>query len=157
MRFAKFTSFPHFIHIIFIFVSHFGPRDVNSNPKPIFLSYSWSYFINIIFRFLYMLGLGPLSIPQCLKNKLLVRATQHIGTHGLLPQLATSRNRLLQVATDRHGLHRLLQPATTRHSPPGFQAPQSLVFGSSKPKSMKLGLSQSLNGSLGLHLLGSLY
>jgi hypothetical protein len=39
-------------------------------PKVIFLSYSWSLFFHIIFILLYMPGLGPLSIPQSLKEML---------------------------------------------------------------------------------------
>ena len=37
-------------------------------PKVIFLSYAWSYNFHIIFRFLHIPGLGPLSIPQSKKH-----------------------------------------------------------------------------------------
>ena len=68
MWFLSFTLFSHFIHIIFIFLSHVWARDPDPPSKVIFLSYSWSYFIHIIFILLNMPGLGPLSIPQSWKN-----------------------------------------------------------------------------------------
>ena len=46
----------------------FGLGTQTRTPKVIFLSYSWSYFFHIIFLFVYIPGLGPLSIPQSLKT-----------------------------------------------------------------------------------------
>ena len=61
----------HVCHMLFILFSYFynmfGLGTQIRAPKIIFLSYSWSYYFHIIFIFLDMPGLAPLSIPQSLK------------------------------------------------------------------------------------------
>ena len=64
-------SVSHYFHILFILFSYvyhiFGLETQIRSPKVIFLSYSCSYLFHIIFIFLDMPGLDPLSIPQSLK------------------------------------------------------------------------------------------